>query len=360
MKIQGKKHKIIRIVGNNLGGGARINVYMANEVLASIENTKCKTFIPKPRFKDKYTCENLVPFDYSNTLNFVKIIMEILRSKDKIFLFLHLRNVSIIWGFFSIVFGIDYVIFVHAPNLTAKNLRENILRKLYKFVLERASCIVFVSDYVRNSISDDLLLTNEKQVVIPNASDTVQANVKKADDVISIVLVGELTPRKEINDFIELIKLIGNNKLFKDRMIFHVYGTGELAEQINSLCMKYSIVEYHGYEVNTSRIYDGKDFLIMLSRNEAFGRVVTEGASVGIVPILRNAGAFQEFGRNLQGTILFNDLDDLVEKLGKILQLDQAVRDEMKCVVSSSYVRFYSKSVFKENLEAFYRRLMCM
>ena len=358
-----KKNKlsIIRIVGNNLGGGARINVYMANQVLKSFDLIEFIPFIPKPKFHDVYTSESLVPFNYVNSIHFFTIFRELVSRaifrKESVILFLHLRNVAILWGLFCILFNLKYAVFVHAPNLNKFDVREKFLRILYKIVLERANKIVFVSNFVRQSIQNEMNILNSNIEVIPNGSDKVNAKPSNKHDDISFVIVGELTPRKGIFDLITLIETIAKKSEYSSRVKFHIYGEGELAPKISVLHAQHSFVHYYGYEPNTSVIYNGKSHLLMLSKDEAFGRVITEGASIGLVPVLRKSGGFIEISKNLEGTFVFTDVQEILHIIDQILGLDQTQLKHIRRSVIESYQKHYSADIFEHNLKSFIRSL---
>ena len=343
--------KIIRIVGNNLGGGARLNVYMINSAMHSTLGFETITFIPKPSFNDKYTCSDLVPFKYINTLNFFAIMRKVAFIRTKPIFWLHLRNVSIIWGLICRALSIRYIVHVHAPNLKKNNVRERLIRHFYRVVLQNAYRVVFVSDFVKNDLENDLETIFDRSVVINNGSTQVPHKLSHTNkDVLRIIIVGELTERKGILELPELCSQLNSVAKIDSAVEIEVFGDGPLLQLVKSLANDFPFLKYKGYETNQNKIYDNADFVLMLAHREAFGRVVTEAASIGAVPILRRSGAFPYLVDQLGVGNLFDNIDELTKII--ITKIDDS-KDNLskdKFFLMQNFQSKFSEQVFKDNI----------
>ncbi|MCS0010189.1 hypothetical protein NB578_12455, partial [Vibrio parahaemolyticus] len=90
------KNIVVRIVTNNLGGGARIHCYQLNKALEE-NNIHTVTFIPKAPFPDTYSDREFVGMEYYHNLSFWKILHFCFKNRKRIrYIHTHLRKSDII------------------------------------------------------------------------------------------------------------------------------------------------------------------------------------------------------------------------------------------------------------------------
>lgn len=306
---------IIRIIGNNLGGGARKHCYLLNSHLEKIGRSTL-TFIPKAPFDDPYSDQDKLPIPYRNTRNWILVAFILFKMRHSIdYVHLHLRNVSIIFSPILRILKIPYVITIHAPNQTISGLRQHIASKLYKNSIINAKLVIFVSEFVKDQVLTTLSILDQELMlaVIHNGSEDANM-IRPADspkpNTIRIVVVGELTARKGIELYWDLIPKLGYSpKHFE----FHFFGEGPLRKTLEDLRLhtpENVKVVLHGYQRDPSKIYCRADIHCILSANEAFGRVITEAMAYAIPTIARSSGAFSEIISNKKNGWIVNSIED--------------------------------------------------
>lgn len=302
---------VLRYVSNNLGGGARIHVYQLNRALESA-GIETKTFIPYYKSKDLYTDQDCVEFEYSNFFGFFDIFLYLLKNRKKIdLLHSHLKQADVFLFVLSLLFKIDHVITIHYP-YKSKDSKYLVLA-FHRYAIKHAKKVIFISEYVKSEILKNYSIKSlDNDLVIYNASDSTHSK-RASFEKMKICLVGELTRRKGFEDFTKLIEGLHNAGLSYE---LNIYGEGEFESVVRAYeaDAKYN-VKYHGYVMDHDEIYSNNNIILSLSHGEAFGRTVTEGMAAGLVPVLRNDGAFPELVCNLDSGFLFSDIDSLIEFL---------------------------------------------
>lgn len=365
---------IVRIIGNNLAGGARKYCYILNTALHQKKN-KTITFIPKAPIEDPLSDEDKVaPLLYRNTINPIKIVYFLSKYKSKIrYIHFHLRNVTLIFAPIAILLKIPYVVTIHAPMSENNNLKQRMLHQLHCKLLSNSELTIFISGYILGKYQNELETTN-KIVVIHNGStaptDTIShrdeqgtSNPEKLkNEEISICIVGELSERKGIRKYHETLNLLCakiNNKRSNIKLIFNFYGKGPLQKVVEDLSEKYDSdpikVRSHGYVTETATIFQNNDIHLILSENEPFGRVITEAMSYGVPTICLSAGAFPEIVEHNQDGVLCDSIDDISNQILRLASQTDTLAELSQKSARNFFLKFSSEISTEKTIQAIER-----
>ena len=319
---QKQKSNIIRIVGQNKGGGARLHCYQLNQALAAADcNTT--TYIPKPTFIDPYTFEKTGTCTYVNTINPITISKNIFTRRSKTrYIHSHLRNANIEAHFISRAARIPHIITVHTPFPAATTTKELLFRSTMRQALRACTHTIFISEFIKERIIKQINIDENtfNHSVIYNGSEAAELSdqmIYRTGDRINICLVGELTERKGIADLKAVVSQLAASRDW-DKFTLSVYGQGPLQYLVKALQSQYDNINYRGYCVEQNLIYAKQHLNLSLARDEAFGRVVTEAMSRGIPTIAYSSGAYPELIKSGHNGYLSKSVDELVNTLSNL------------------------------------------
>ncbi len=221
--------------------------------------------------------------------------------------------------------------------------------------------VICVSDYVKASVEEKLLIDREKLLTIYNVIDSAEIE-RKADERIeldspyfSFVSVGRLSPQKGYD---RLLKVI--NRLKKEGYNFKVFIIGEGPEK--SSLTKYieknhleKYVELLGFKKNPYPYMKKCDAFVCSSRAEGFSTVASEAIVVGKACVVTDCSGMKElFGENNEyGYIVENSEDGIYRGMLAFLENPQLVKyysERAKCGAK----RFNISAT----IEAFERKLL--
>ncbi|MCR9946325.1 glycosyltransferase family 4 protein [Vibrio parahaemolyticus] len=340
------KNIVVRIVTNNLGGGARIHCYQLNKALEE-NNIHTVTFIPKAPFPDTYSDREFVGMEYYHNLSFWKILHFCFKNRKRIrYIHTHLRKSDIIGLFISKILFIPHIITIHFPYQN-----KLIISCLHRVSILLSSKVIFISEFIKSFTTKQLkLVNNEKYKVIYNGSNQ-QKIINNMENIesISFCVVGELTTRKGLLDLEELFLDERFHSNLRKKVIINIYGEGHLVDflyKLERLSNEKLELNVKGYEKDTSKIFLNNNFNLALSYGEAFGRTLTEAMSYGLKNIARNDGAFREIVLSENEGYLFDDVDDLKRIIELLSEKSESVcRD---AVLNSFNARFTTQ-IFTKN-----------
>lgn len=330
------KKIVLRIVGGNGGGGVRKYCYQLNQHLKS-RSIATKTFIPAPLFADPLSARELVRLDYDHQYRFSHLLIWVLRNRNKIeYIHSHQRIATLYGDILSRIFGLPHVITVHGPLYSGPpSPKDVVVCYLFGRALMRARQVIYISQYtaiVANRQSYVSANAVKSRVVHNGSDDPGPPSTRSIEDAkFKVCVVGELTPRKNVADILWLASEISERKL---DVCLEIYGTGPLRTQIEAGAVSFDCLIYRGYVTDARQIFSAKDLHIILSKDEGFGRVVTEAMSFGVPTLCYRSGAFPEMisdgvdGRLVDGRAdLIAALDGLVRDRSAVCHMGAAARD---------------------------------
>lgn len=347
------RKRILRLVGQNGGGGARIHVWQINTHLHQL-GYDVTTVIPRPSFVDPFTKEGLVELQYINTsglLDFLSVSIKC--SFNSAIVHSHLRNANLLGFLICFIFRIKHVITIHTPVISnTKGVKESLYRTALKQALKRADLTIFISEYIkidtlsRLGLSDTLV----KSIVIYNGSTDHGLLKNRDEDVFIICLIGELSDRKGIADFLEIARLVQLKGLRK-KLEFRVFGEGPWKERLIEYSNEIDSIKVLGYETNPQLMFAGSSLNLMLGKNEAFGRTITEAKSFGIPSLCWNAGAFPELITPWVDGFLVNSSSEAADVIEYLSINSEILRDASR-QARLDYEKRFSEHTFVSKTQA--------
>jgi glycosyltransferase involved in cell wall biosynthesis len=313
------RQRVVRIVGNNGGGGARIHCFQLNRALeaAGVATT---TFIPAPPRSDPFTSADHVGMDYRHEIGLAAMIRALWPVRRQIaFVHSHLMRATLRGALLARLFGVPHVVTLHSPLWEGRpSRRDRLARIAWRRAVGGADLVIAISRYIQDTAISQLGDPPLRRIaVVYNGSDDLAepGAVKGSEPTLRIAIVGELTDRKGMADLLELVGRVERGPA-ADRVRFHVYGDGPWRDRLAAASGRTLFVE--GYRGDVRDIYSCSDLHLILSRTEAFGRVVSEAMAFSVPTVAYRSGAFPELIENEADGMLANSFEallDIVERL---------------------------------------------
>ena len=255
--------------------------------------------IPCLFFKNKYLC--YLEFSFRVLL---KLIYRF--NKDTFVFF------SLLSYFLIPLLPKKFYLFVHSnekrvflTDYPGESIKERFIRKsIYfinyqweSFLCRKARRVFSVSPSLKEETVQQYKMNRHNITVITNGLDkrvfskgTGQKKLNK-----DLLYVGKISPRKNISDLIEILKLLTNSD---PQFKLHIMGSGEKSylNKIRSMIHEYKLdsnVFFHPYrtDVELNTLYEKCSIFVTTSLVEGFGLVVLEAMSKGLpVVVYENLG----------------------------------------------------------------------
>lgn len=194
---------------------------------------------------------------------------------------------------------------LHGPTIPvdiARRWYHQLHLRAYARILRRFDGILSISQFVRDHVSRDLALDPSRIEVVYNATDL--AALRPGSRSLSyldeqgippaggtVIIVGELTPRKGILDFVEAAARIHHEV---GDVRFLVVGRGPLREQAERRAAELGIsqaMHFLGFRGDVPELLAASDVLAVTSYKEGFGRTITEAMGSGLPVVSYDSGA---------------------------------------------------------------------
>ena len=319
---------ILRVVGQNgsfgiWGGGTRVHCHQLNTFLEE-RGYKTVTFIPMPLFDDEYTLRSLIRFDYRHSLSPFVIGLFLFRNRRRIlFLHSHLRNASVLMLLVTSILRVPHVMTVHTPLYeTIPSLKDRVISFVFGLAVRRAALVIFISRFVAERVCRQANVVRSLIVakIVYNGSDFPASSPHTGglSGPLKICVVGELSDRKNMSDLLSIIRKLHDGG-YGEKVIISVYGSGPYVGSLKDLAAEVPLLRVMGYEKDTGAIFSGQELHLILSKNEAFGRVVSEAMAHGVPTLCYRRGAFPELIEHGQSGFLSDNRDDLFEQLTSLI-----------------------------------------
>jgi len=190
-------------------------------------------------------------------------------------------------------------------------------------VLKNANRIIALNKDYKNLISKRYILSKNKIIVIPNATDfrIIKENKLRIRKLKCLLFVGRFTSEKNITSIIEALSLLKNKDLR-----FFLAGDGEdkqkLITLIKELGLKKQVI-FLG-ELNRKKLYKEylkSDLVILPSKVECFSSVLLEAMATG-VPIIASdiPGTRSVIKDNYNGILVEPTPEKIAEAIDKLIK----------------------------------------
>jgi len=120
----------------------------------------------------------------------------------------------------------------------------------------------------------------------------IKFNITSSDKIL--LFLGNLTPQKRPDRFVEIIKLVKQN--FPDIKAW-IVGDGVLRNDTEELVKKYDLqnnIRFWGYQQNVTELIAASDLLVLSSDTEGLPGVVLECGYLGVPAVSANVGGINE------------------------------------------------------------------
>lgn len=286
---------------------------------------------------------SIIPFHFSycsNTLNwkgraiefkyFLQDLSRIFRKRKsfKKFDIIYSNSSVIAHGWFlANLLGKKHVWHIREYGLEDYNLVPIYGSAMQKYLMKKSDRLIFISHHLKNK-KKNWFVDSKKAPVIYNGvelSSVIDFGKNKFDlKNLKFCFAGLMSEKKNPIEGLDLIEALEKESIASEYFIFSNM-TGAYAEVFMNEVKNRNLekrVHYKGFVNNLKEAIKDFDFLLMPSRNEAFGRVSIEAMSVG-VPVIgyENAGTTELFEDMVSG-IYYNDVNEIVKKIKKLRSED--------------------------------------
>lgn len=228
--------------------------------------------------------------------------------------------------------GIRHVWTIRESLLTNPSLRSAVPRRMIARSIARLSDgVVAISQYVAGQLLSVAPAAGPKLRVIPPSVAPRQRDVAPARrdsrTLERLVLLGRYTPEKGQADAVEALgRCARAGRLLR----LTLAGVGDATAQraLRALAEEHGVghlVEVTEWTDDPDALYAAADATLMLSRNEAFGRVTVESLMSGTPVIGYRAGATTEILADGGGVLVAPDAEALAQCLLALAEDDEAV-----------------------------------
>jgi len=227
-----------------------------------------------------------------------------------------------------------------------------------KFVLPRANSVRVVSQRLKNQLTKEFGVNEEKINVVPIFVDTKSAlslrGVERRGNLYPFIFltVGRLVPVKNIALQIEALREVLNKY---PQAELWIVGDGPELNKLKALCQRLNVennVSFLGYQENVDSFYDQADVFLLTSNSEGWGMAVVEAASHGLPIIMTDVG--------LAGEVIINNESGLVipvgDKQGLVQAMLKLIEDnELRSKLASGAIDAIKKLPSKEEVLRLYK-----
>lgn len=177
---------------------------------------------------------------------------------------------------------------------------SNLARAVFRWVYQRASLVIAVSEATKTSIVAMREATAHKVIVIASPARLSEYKPRKRSrgNATTLAFIGRLEPIKNLGALIEAMALLKDS----DRPVsLRLFGDGSLREKIQNqvdLLGLSSQISLYGYVSHPVSQLDEAQFLIQPSFSEGLSIALVEAMSAGIPPVITPAGGGTEIVKN--------------------------------------------------------------
>lgn len=256
------------------------------------------------KFKPDYVCTNTATFQVG------AIASKLLLKKH--YWFIH--------EYCTLDHGLKYIF--------GEKFSHKLINLLSAKVIVNSECIY---KYYSRFINKDKIILQYYLMKMDNFSklSTDYSIVKK--NKINLLILGQISKGKGHIDVIEALNNVHKKESFNLNIIgnysdMNYYTT--IINKVRDLDLSEN-VSIHNYISNPQNIILAHDYLIMASRNEAFGRVTLEAIKLGVPVIGYNSGGTKEILEDGKSGYLYNSSEELTNLLNE-LEIDRSKHSNLK------------------------------
>jgi len=229
----------------------------------------------------------------------------------------------------------------------------SVARKIFKLVYKFADKVICVSKSVKTHLINMGEIDFTKGEVIYNPVSIPKKFSKISSDSFQIVYVGRLEKVKNVDTLIRAF-----SQITKSNVHLTIVGEGRESKYLKNIAKHKDLLKkitFTGYTDEPAQYLCSADLFILPSYSEGFGIAAVEAMFLKLPVLCSNVGGIPEFVHEDQNGWLFdpNDEKELVEKLNKIIEMDQ---DSLQKIGQNAYdaAKKFSVENYITTLEQFY------
>ncbi len=229
----------------------------------------------------------------------------------------------------------------------------SVARKIFKLVYKLADRVICVSKSVKTHLINMGEIDPPKGEVIYNPVSIPKESNKISSDAFQIIYVGRLEKVKNVDTLINAF-----SQIIKSNIHLTIVGDGRESEHLKKMAEilnPKNKITFVGFSDEPSIYLSNADLFVLPSYSEGFGIAAVEAMFLKLPVLCSNVGGIPEFVYEDQNGWLFdpNDEKELVEKLNKIIEMDQ---DSLQKIGQNAYdtAKKFSVENYITTLEQFY------
>ncbi|AXV36713.1 MAG: hypothetical protein CIT01_00135 [Methanobacterium sp. BRmetb2] len=294
-------NKVVREIAKNLSKMHKITVIQPNPLN-----------LPKKEFYDGF---NIIRIDSSVGKFFYEFnpklyfyLKEYLKKIDPDIVHVHgyhtlfsLETIFTIYKTFPkvpIIFSPHYGIFSH--NSLAGKYLWDVHNLIGRYLVKHCDWIIAASNFEASNIHTDLHVPNNKIMVISHGVDTIDLKSRMDGNKIKILYVGYLLELKGIQYIVKTLNNLINKNI---NVNLTIIGEGPYEKDLKKMVNKSNLdnfIEWKEFihpneNEKLQRFFRESDVLLLLSKSENYGIVVTEALAMGTPVIVTKRTALNEF-----------------------------------------------------------------
>lgn len=231
---------------------------------------------------------------------------------------------------------------LHSKSLKTEALAIRFLYKLSDSVIAPTQAVA--TDLMKNYLVPEKLIK-----IIPNW--TLFPLKVPLKPVYDLIYIGRFEKEKNLREFIEIIKLIRDDK--KDIKTCLV-GDGSYLEELNTLIDKFKLrnnIKIFPPQTNVEIFLQKSKLFLLPSQNEGMPNVVLEAAMCRTPTVARHFPGSEEVIENYRSGILYDNLPEAVLNVKKLLS-DNGLREKMGYSAQKLIAQKFSTKIQNQFLEA--------
>lgn len=219
-----------------------------------------------------------------------------------------------------------------------KNINKHFFRLSLKFIDKFIAVGNEQGKYIKKYIEDQRV-----KILSAGIDEKTFFQDKSINKVYDFIFVGSFYDIKGIDIFIETIK-----KLDRKDIKYYFVGSGKYQNDIEQLSNKYDITIKNNQSQNEIRaLLNQSRWLVLPSRGDSFGLVVSEAIFCGTPAIVSNIGGMKDQIKDgINGYILKeNTPENLAQKIDEVMKIESSQYDTLKNNTISTNKKYSMSSV---------------
>lgn len=236
----------------------------------------------------------------------------------------------------------NVVIYVH--NVYNEIVKHSIFRKkIYDYLLRKSDGIIAISEFVKNTILEQVDISELKVNVIYNGvkcPDYTEWTFRKYNNPLKIIYIGRLIEKKGVQVLLNSVSYLKNKENYEIQII----GDGPYKDELENITKELQITDYvtfYGNQINVGDWLCKADIFVHPAIwQEGFGIAIVEALSYGKICVASNRGAIPEIITNGDNGILFESenaisLADKIMYASNMMSDIQIINMQKKAILSS-------------------------